>query len=255
MINMKLTTAILATLAASASHACNCSLPENFGNPVCANLISAALKAEPAAPSASASQTQGQGQSQTANGGNAVANATGGTSKSVSNAASSATASNPGNSQIVAPVTNYAAARIPVSSAFSAALTSGIDTCLGSTSGGAQTGLLGLTLGGTRRDKTCELIKKTHLIMGFSPMAACVYLLNHDGEIALAFKDAGLTCESVTMLPSDPLAELPPIADKAPIPPVANVIPSAPILADIAPIKVKHHKKRKIPVSECKMPK
>jgi hypothetical protein len=57
------------------------------------------------------------------------------------------------------------------------------------------------------------------------------------------------------MLPSDPLAELPPIADKAPIPPVANVIPSAPILADIAPIKVKHHKKRKIPVSECKMPK
>lgn len=109
--------------------------------------------------------------------------------------------------------TNYEAPKIPVATAYSAALTSGMDTCLGSVSGGAQTQILGLTIGGTKIDKNCVLIKQTALLNSLGhARAACLRMqMGAEGaEIKQAMKDAGDECPPlvtpapvVTVVPAD----------------------------------------------------
>lgn len=92
---------------------------------------------------------------------------------------------------------SYQASRSPVSTAYAPGLTSGIDTCLGSVSAGAQTQVMGFTFGGTKVDKNCITIKRTHLIAEFSAPAGCAYMLKNVPGAAEAFKDAGVTCSSI----------------------------------------------------------
>ena len=211
-------------------------------------------------------QSQGQGQTATGGaggngyGGNAQGGAggTGGTAQSASSAAAGA-ASNSANAQSTTINSYSAAPRIPVATAYSAALTSGVDTCLGSASAGAQTFPLGLTIGGTRRDKNCEAIKNTHLIASFSPLAGCHYMLDHIPDAAKAWKEAGLTCEDATAQPPAP----PPLtADDVRSIVVAAVAASSPCCcrgADPAPVtaakpRVKHAKPKAPPSPACLMP-
>lgn len=84
-------------------------------------------------------------------------NANNSSNNSSSNAASSS--GNTTNVTVEGDNTTYEARRIPVSTAYAPALTSGLDTCAGSLSGGVQTGVFGLSLGGTKSDQTCQLIK------------------------------------------------------------------------------------------------
>jgi hypothetical protein len=87
-----------------------------------------------------------------------AANATGGSARANATGGDSST-NNSGNSTVNVQGDTYNMRRIPVSTAYAPALTSGIDTCSGSFSAGAQTGVFGISFGGTKHDGTCELIK------------------------------------------------------------------------------------------------
>lgn len=149
------------------------------------------------------SSNQNQHQSQ-----NAVSNSTVG---NVSTGASTATASadgagtnngnNSNNTVVEAPKTY----RNPVNTAYASSLTSGMDTCLGSVSGGAQTQIFGITIGGTKVDKNCILIKQTALLREMNQdRAACFRMQMHaeGADIKEAMKEAGAECPSNTVATS-----------------------------------------------------
>lgn len=102
--------------------------------------------------------------------------------------------------------------RIPVSTAYAPALTSGIDTCLGSMSGGAQTGVFGISFGGTKSDKTCEAIKlgREAAAMGM-PDVQC-QILAQDDRFARALSASNRSCA----LPSTAVSAAPSAADRNP---------------------------------------
>ena len=167
--------------------------------------------------------SQGQGQSQTqtntvSNSGNATIGNVGSTSSvgNVSTGASTsdASASNNGNGSNNTTInTEYRAAKIPVATAYSASLTSGIDTCLGSASGGAQTQILGLTFGKTYVDKNCILIKQTHLLREVDQDRAACFRMQQgkEGEaIRQAMKDAGAECPPLVATAVTVVQPLPP---------------------------------------------
>ena len=98
----------------------------------------------------------------------------------------------------------------PVSTAYSASLTSGLDTCLGSASGGIQTGPVGLTFGSTKVDKNCILIKQTKLLreQGFDKGACVRMTLGNEGElIREAMKEAGESCDDIILATVTPVTQ------------------------------------------------
>jgi hypothetical protein len=137
-------------------------------------------------------------------------NVTGGAG-GVANADAAASADNSGNNTGTASVNVggdvYEARRIPVATAYAAALTSGADTCLGSASGGVQLPVIGVSLGKTTLDKGCKLIKETHLLreFGTTPFekAACFRArAGKEGkDIDAAMAAAGIKCEDVVAAP------------------------------------------------------
>lgn len=141
------------------------------------------------------SVAQGGAANSLANGGS-VGSVTGGSS-SVGNTASNSTSSNNNN---ITSVENYEAQKIPVSTVYGGSLTSGQDTCLGSTTGGVQTQILGISLGSTIRDRNCEMIKQVQLLnqMGM-PSAACHRArAGEEGrEINAAMIAAGIDCNQL----------------------------------------------------------
>jgi hypothetical protein len=111
--------------------------------------------------------------------------------------------------------------RIPVSTAYAASLTSGIDTCLGSASAGVQTGIIGVTLGGTKRDRICETIKLSRELHHMGMREGAVQLLCIDERVRIAMQNAGTPCEAVTYEPPMAYDEPPPpIIEYAPPPPM-----------------------------------
>ncbi len=159
-------------------------------------------------------QGQNQGQQQAAvagvlGSGNSAVTASGNSANFNANTAGSSSRSGASsdNQNSVANTVNvggdstvYEQRRIPVSTAYAPALTSGIDTCLGSLSGGAQTGVFGLSFGGTKADRTCEAIKlgREAAAMGM-PDVQC-QILAQDERFARALASANRSCA----LPSGP---------------------------------------------------
>lgn len=91
------------------------------------------------------------------------------------------------------------APEIPVSSAYAPGLTSGIQTCLGSTSVGGQGPMVGISFGTTWRDQDCvrRLNADALYRMGLQLrdprlLDAAVYLLSDNADVAKALKRAGL---------------------------------------------------------------
>jgi hypothetical protein len=97
-----------------------------------------------------------------------------------------------------------------VSTAYAAPLTSGIDTCLGSASAGVQTGILGVSLGGTKRDRICETIKLSRELHHMGMREGAVQLLCNDQRVRVAMRNAGTPCEEVTYAPPPPVYDEPP---------------------------------------------
>ena len=108
--------------------------------------------------------------------------------------------------------------KIPVNTAYAAPLTSGIDTCLGSASGGVQTGILGVSLGGTKRDRICETIKLSRELHHMGMREGAVQLLCIDERVRIAMRNAGTPCEAV-------IYEEPMAFDEPPPPPVEYLPP------------------------------
>jgi hypothetical protein len=132
------------------------------------------------------------------------------TGASTSSATANGNGSGNGNGNSV--TTNYQAAKIPVATAYSASLTSGMDTCLGSFSAGGQTQVLGITFGKTVRDKGCDLIKQTHLLLELNQQrAACVRAtLGEEGKlIREAMKEAGAECPPLQVPVSEVIVTAP----------------------------------------------
>lgn len=90
--------------------------------------------------------------------------------------------------------------RIPVSTAYSSSLTSGLDTCMGSASAGVQTGIVGVSGGKTYVDQNCVMIKQVQLLsqMGL-PDAACFRARMGDEGKAIdeAMSAAGVDCKGL----------------------------------------------------------
>lgn len=84
--------------------------------------------------------------------------------------------------------------RIPVSTAYAPALTSGLDTCLGSLSGGVQTGVFGVSLGGTKIDSTCQLIKLGREAGSMGMADVQCQILSLDDRFAKALAAANRSC-------------------------------------------------------------
>ena len=171
---------------------------------------------------AGGSATVGNVSSSSTGGSSSVGNVSASTGASTSNASASADGAG-ANSNNVNITQNYAVSRIPVTSAYAASLTSGIDTCLGSASGGVQTQVVGLSLGKTTVDKNCVMIKQVQLLRELGmESAACFRARAGDEGKAIddAMKAAGIDCNSLTR-------------------PVVSVPAAAPVVNAAAPVESK----------------
>ena len=165
---------VLCALLASTAHAWDCAIwTSNVPGMEC-------YKAPVWPSNASATQTQSQGQT-------AASNAT------ASSAASSA-ASNNGSNVVIS--NDYA--RIPVATAFAAALTSA-QCGVGSTSAGVQTPVVGLAFGTTRQNKEakeyCRKIDAIRIAFMINPVVGCNEAVAMIPDIGDALRASDMTCD------------------------------------------------------------
>ena len=115
----------------------------------------------------------------------------------------------------------YEARRIPVASAYASPLTSGFDTCSGSTTGAVQTGIFGISLGSTHHDKVCETLKLSRELKGQGyGLEACQLMINEDRRVAAAFHSTGRTCAATVPIDQvvQPLQPIQPVQSYPPLP-------------------------------------
>lgn len=187
-------------------------------------------------------QGQGQGQAQGQLQGQAQGQLQGQAQKSVNNnnnnsraiagaaagaiAAQKQSANNEGNSQNVN--INEEGDDFPASTAYAPALAASPDTCMGSTSAGAQGLNFGLSLGTTWVDTNCMDLKwyREMAQSGYNKAAAAVLCEVRGGQYANALKAEGIDCAALTGG-----AET---AAVAPVEPVRTVSLSTPEIEEIA---------------------
>jgi hypothetical protein len=87
--------------------------------------------------------------------------------------------------------------RNPVSTAYAPGLTASNGTCMGSSSGGAQGGGLGISMGTTWNDENCDRRYDAGFLMELGQDAAALALLCQKQSIADAMKAAGRTCPTL----------------------------------------------------------
>lgn len=98
-----------------------------------------------------------------------------------------------GNSSMSFQSTNMAP-YIPVASSFSAPLTSGMDTCMGSTSGGAAGPGFSFSVGSTWTDKNCLMLKNARELWNMGLKDAAFARLCMDPDNHEAIKLSGGVC-------------------------------------------------------------
>lgn len=240
---------LIALVFAGTAHACDCSLPKNYGNPQCAAQITAALKGV-SSPSATANSSAA---SKSVSGSSAQASVGAITvspsqqqgqhqSQSQSAQGGEATATNAGNAQTIEQ--NYQAARIPVATAFAAALTAA--PCgIGSTSAGVQTGPVGISFGSTRKDKKeadrCARFDALRVAFTISPLVGCYDAMTVLPDIKSAMEAANLTCEQIFN---------PPVIEKT----VYVDVPGPTVYVNVpcqSPAPKRHHAATKKPATSC----
>lgn len=119
-------------------------------------------------------------------------------------------ASSSGNTTTVTTITKNPRQHRNVHTAYAPTVVGagGSDSCLGSVSGGGQTGLFGISLGGTTKDRACQRIKYSRRAEELGmPDVAC-QMLALDDEFAEALRRAAKTCDmsqfAARMLPVQP---------------------------------------------------
>lgn len=122
--------------------------------------------------------------------------------------------------------------RPPVSTAYAAQLTTGEDTCMGSSSVGAQAVTFGLSFGTTWQDDNCRRLKNSRQLVALGFHRAATALMCVDEDVRAAMIAAGTPC---------PNGE---VAAAVAAPPARHYVMMAPV-ADRPMAKQKQRKKRK----------
>jgi hypothetical protein len=122
--------------------------------------------------------------------------------------------------------------RPPVSTAYAAQLTTGEDTCMGSSSIGAQAVNFGLSLGTTWQDDNCRRLKNSRQLVALGFHRAATALMCVDEDVRAAMIAAGTPCPNGEM------------AAAVAVPPARHYVMMAPV-ADKPAAKHKQRKKRK----------
>jgi hypothetical protein len=86
--------------------------------------------------------------------------------------------------------------RNPVSTAFAAPLTTGEDTCMGSSSLGAQAVSFGVSIGTTWQDENCQRLKNSRQLVALGYHRAATALMCVDEDVRMAMEEAGTPCPS-----------------------------------------------------------
>lgn len=113
--------------------------------------------------------------------------------------------------------------RPPVNTAYSAALATSEDTCMGSSSIGGQAVSFGLTIGTTWTDDNCQRLKNSRQLVALGYHRAATALMCFDESVSQAMIQAGTPC------PSGAAAAVyvaPPAREYAPMAPVADERPA-----------------------------
>ena len=84
--------------------------------------------------------------------------------------------------------------RNPVATAYAAPLTAGFDTCMGSSTAGAQGIGFGISLGSTWTDANCVRLKNARELAAIGYRTASVQLMCQNADIARAMTAAGTPC-------------------------------------------------------------
>lgn len=154
----------------------------------------------------SSSNTQSQSQSQSAN-----------------NESDNSNSNN--SSQDVSVNSNYE--RNPVSTAYAAPLAVGEDTCMGSSSIGAQAVSFGLSIGTTWQDENCQRLKNSRQLVALGYQRAATSLMCVDDDVRHAMEEAGTPCPSGGAVVAVAEAEVVPAA-YVQAPPVQEEVAPAP---------------------------
>lgn len=149
--------------------------------------VQAAATATAASVSSSASISASSSISASNSGGNTQTNA----GNNSSNSASGNIVAVDGNT-----VTYNAQDRDPVSTAYAAPLTASNGTCMGSTSGGIQGIGLGISVGSTWTDESCDMRYDAEALRAAGLQGAAIARLCQKKEIAAAMEAAGTPCPS-----------------------------------------------------------
>jgi outer membrane protein OmpA-like peptidoglycan-associated protein len=137
------------------------------------------------------SSSNSQGQSQSANNDNANSN----------------------NSDQSVEVNTYNE-RNPVSTAYAAPLVSGEDTCMGSSTLGAQAVSFGVSIGTTWQDANCRRLKNSRQLVALGYHGAATALMCVDEDVRHAMEAAGTPCPSR----DNPQPQVTPVSAPAPTP-------------------------------------
>jgi hypothetical protein len=154
--------------------------PDFAGGSSAASASAAASSTAVAAQGQLQGQIQGQGQLQ-----GQTQHATQGNNQAVTS--NDSTAVNTSN------VSNYQ--RAPVATAFAAPLTSGIDTCMGSSSMGIQGIGFGVSVGSTWTDDNCKRLKNSVRLQSMGFNAAALALMCQEPTVSKAMRVAGTPCK------------------------------------------------------------
>ena len=147
------------------------------------------------------------------------------------NAGNNSTNSAVNNGNNAAQSTNInfqAQARNPVNSAYAAPLTAGVDTCMGSSSVGAQGVTFGFSGATTWTDKNCVRLKNSRELNSMGMTTVACELLAIDPEVAEAMRRAHASCQ-----PAAPVTVTMTAPEPAPAP-----VPVTPVAPNPAPIPV-----------------
>ena len=110
-----------------------------------------------------------------------------------------------GNIQYSPTSTNYGS-KIPVASAAAPIITTSNDTCMGSSSGGAQGAAIGVSFGTTWTDANCVLLKNARELWNMGLRNAAVARMCMDPKNKEALEVAGTPCPDFDEYRRDPAA-------------------------------------------------
>ena len=122
--------------------------------------------------------------------------------------------------------------RPPVNTAYSAALATSEDTCMGSSSIGGQAVSFGLTIGTTWTDDNCQRLKNSRQLVALGYHRAATALMCFNEDVSSAMIQAGTPCPSGAAVYVAPAIVAPPAREYVPMAPVVD-----------QPVRKRRHKK------------